>query len=124
MPVEVFDILVIGGGPAGVTAAMALAEHGYRIALLTKPCRLPALEGLGERTLNGLGFAGCRQALAQSGPEVIRQAHWNGAYFAGNRERLVERSAFDAALQEDAREAGIAVSRERVTGVQRQPTQW
>jgi flavin-dependent dehydrogenase len=54
------DVLVIGGGPAGATAAALLAERGYRVTLLEKahhprfhigesllPANLPLLERLG-----------------------------------------------------------------------------
>lgn len=54
------DVLVIGGGPAGSTAATLLAERGYRVTLLEKahhprfhigesllPANLPLLEKLG-----------------------------------------------------------------------------
>ncbi|MDR3390816.1 MAG: FAD-dependent oxidoreductase [Sulfuriferula sp.] len=54
------DVLVIGGGPAGATAAALLAERGYRVTLLEKarhprfhigesllPANLPLLEKLG-----------------------------------------------------------------------------
>ncbi len=54
------DVLVIGGGPAGSTAATLLAERGYRVILLEKahhprfhigesllPANLPLLEKLG-----------------------------------------------------------------------------
>lgn len=54
------DILVIGGGPAGATAAILLAEKGYRVTVLEKarhprfhigesllPANLPLLERLG-----------------------------------------------------------------------------
>src|SRR5487761_2555427 len=54
------DVLVIGGGPAGSTAAALLAGRGYRVTLLEKarhprfhigesllPAKLPLLEKLG-----------------------------------------------------------------------------
>ncbi len=54
------DILIIGGGPAGSTAASLLAEQGYRVVVLEKarhprfhigesllPANLPLLERLG-----------------------------------------------------------------------------
>ncbi|MBK5104460.1 MAG: FAD-dependent oxidoreductase, partial [Burkholderiales bacterium] len=54
------DVLVIGGGPAGSTAAALLAERGYRVTLLEKahhprfhigesllPANLPLFERLG-----------------------------------------------------------------------------
>ena len=56
------DVLVIGGGPAGSTAATLLAEKGYRVTLLEKahhprfhigesllPANLPLFEKLGVR---------------------------------------------------------------------------
>jgi len=55
-----FDVLVVGGGPAGSTAAGALAQLGYRVAVLEKarhprfhigesllPANLPLLERFG-----------------------------------------------------------------------------
>ena len=57
------DVLVIGGGPAGSTAAALLAERGYRVTLMEKahhprfhigesllPANLPLLEKLGVAT--------------------------------------------------------------------------
>ena len=54
------DVLVIGGGPAGSTAAALLGERGYRVTLLEKahhprfhigesllPANLPLLDKLG-----------------------------------------------------------------------------
>lgn len=59
-PAAVCDILVIGGGPAGSSAAILLAEKGYRVVVLEKarhprfhigesllPANLPLLERLG-----------------------------------------------------------------------------
>ena len=56
------DVLVIGGGPAGSTAATLLAEKGHRVTLLEKahhprfhigesllPANLPLFEKLGVR---------------------------------------------------------------------------
>ena len=56
------DVLVIGGGPAGTTAAALLAERGHRVTLLEKarhprfhigesllPANLPLLDKLGVR---------------------------------------------------------------------------
>jgi len=58
--VSACDVLVIGGGPAGATAAALLAERGYRVTLMEKahhprfhigesllPANLPLLEKLG-----------------------------------------------------------------------------
>lgn len=41
--VSPFDVAVLGGGPAGATAARMLAVWGHRIVMLTRPPRGPAL---------------------------------------------------------------------------------
>ncbi|MGO9514210.1 MAG: NAD(P)/FAD-dependent oxidoreductase [Steroidobacteraceae bacterium] len=59
-PARTCDILIIGGGPAGSTAAILLAEQGYRVVVLEKdhhprfhigesllPANLPLLQRLG-----------------------------------------------------------------------------
>ena len=77
------DILVIGGGPAGSTAAILLAERGYRVVVLEKarhprfhigesllPANLPLLERLGVAdAVRAIG-------MEKWGAEFI--SHWDG----------------------------------------------
>jgi flavin-dependent dehydrogenase len=119
-----YDVVVVGGGPAGVVTANRLARQGYRIALLAKPRRTPAVEGLSERALVGLRYAGCERALERIGPAVRRLACWNGERFSGNQEWLIERRAFDAALLEDARAAGVEIVAGRAGTVRRAAVRW
>jgi flavin-dependent dehydrogenase len=77
------DILVIGGGPAGSTAAILLAEKGYRVVVLEKarhprfhigesllPANLPLLERLGVADkVRAIG-------MEKWGAEFI--SHWDG----------------------------------------------
>lgn len=118
------DIAVVGGGPAGAVVARLLAGRGYRVVLLARRSAYPALEGLAERAAQGLRHAGCFRALATAGPEAGRAVHWNGEHSAINRERLLERSAFDAALLADAREAGVTVLDTRAGRVRRTASGW
>lgn len=104
-----FDILVLGGGPAGAAAAIGLARAGYRVAVVASPRPFDACEGLSERTVEGLRRAGCVTTAAQLGAPVLRHAAWNGVAAAANRETLVDRRAFDAALAEDMAAAGVSV---------------
>jgi flavin-dependent dehydrogenase len=82
-PVIACDILVIGGGPAGSTAAILLAEKGYRVVVLEKarhprfhigesllPANLPLFERLGVTDqVRAIG-------MEKWGAEFI--SHWDG----------------------------------------------
>ena len=41
----VFDVIVVGGGPAGATAANDLAERGLKVALLDRAGRIKPCGG-------------------------------------------------------------------------------
>src|SRR5271170_2439045 len=76
------DVVVIGGGPAGSTAATLLTQKGYRVALLEKdhhprfhigesllPANLPLFERLGvAEQVRAIG-------MHKRGAEFI---HWDG----------------------------------------------
>ena len=117
------DILVIGGGPAGCTAAMGLVGLGHRVRLITRR-RRPATEGLSERVLQALHTGGCSRALAAIGSAVRREASWNGDTTAANREWVVARDRFDAALLEDALAAGVEAVADHVTRIERHDGSW
>jgi flavin-dependent dehydrogenase len=82
-PTSTCDILVIGGGPGGSTAAILLAEKGYRVVVLEKarhprfhigesllPANLPLLERLGvAQKVRAIG-------MEKWGAEFI--SHWDG----------------------------------------------
>jgi geranylgeranyl reductase family protein len=111
------DVLVVGGGPAGATAARALALEGRRVRLLdrtrfprNKPCggaismralrRFPylpdALERIPTRRLSRLYLE------APSGNGITLTSHEPAAL-------MVRRIEFDALLLDLAREAGVEV---------------
>lgn len=118
-----FDILIAGGGVAGLTAARLLAGDGWRVALAGQP-RPAAWEGISPRVVEGLRRAGCAAAEAACATVVPRSAAWNGERHAANVECLVERAVFDAALWQDAAVAGATLIDGRVTAVERDGTGW
>jgi 2-polyprenyl-6-methoxyphenol hydroxylase-like FAD-dependent oxidoreductase len=119
---EHFDALVVGGGPAGATAAALLAGAGWRVALVEKECfprRKVCGEFISETTwplLQALGIGEELRALA--GPVVRRVGVFAGANEAtacvaatpgGSGGRALGRELLDARLLRRAGELGVRV---------------
>ena len=116
-----FEALVIGGGPAGSTAALALARSGWSVAVVEKatfPRRKVCGEYISATTwpvLRELGVAD--QLESHAGPPVRRVGFFTGdakveapmPRGGGEWGRAVGRDLLDAALLERAREAGAVV---------------
>lgn len=118
------EIVILGGGVAGVVAGIQLARAGRRPVLITSLRDASLLEGMSPRTEDGLRFAGCEHALGAAGPWVDRYSHWNGEKNQANGETLVDRKTLDAALVEDARETGVEVLIGRVESATRATGGW
>jgi menaquinone-9 beta-reductase len=106
---SIYDAIIVGGGPAGATSAVLLAEAGWRVAIVEK-ARFPRRKVCGEfisgttwPLLRQLGVAG--PLLEIAGPAVRRVAVYAG-------DAMI--SAGLACLPGDATDAGRALGREHL----------
>lgn len=76
---DIFDVIIIGGGAAGVSAALTCRNRGKSVAVISNPVETSALYKA-ERVTNYLGFDAAtgaelslrfREQLSQSGAELI-----------------------------------------------------
>lgn len=71
-----YDVIIIGAGPAGSTAAIKLAQSGHRVLMLEKS-RFPREKLCGEfispECLNIFDRLGVRQRMFQAGARIIRR---------------------------------------------------
>ncbi|MFI2652176.1 FAD-dependent oxidoreductase [Micromonospora fulviviridis] len=126
-----YDLIVVGGGPAGSTAATLVAMQGHRVLLLEKETfpRYQIGESLLPSTIHGIcRLLGVSDELARAGFPVKRGGTfrwgrnpepWTFAFaisprFAsgGATAYQVERMKFDQILLDNARRKGVTV-RER-----------
>lgn len=117
------DAVVIGGGPAGATAARLLASWGHRVALLTRPAPRPALaESLPPSCRKLFDRAGVRGAIDAAG--FLRSAG-NTVRWGGDSQRVerfadgefgyqVSRDVFDRVLLAECAAAGALVTQRAI----------
>ncbi|HEY3256143.1 MAG TPA: NAD(P)/FAD-dependent oxidoreductase [Polyangiaceae bacterium] len=122
---SVFDVIVIGGGPAGSAAATRLAQRGHRILLLEKeqfprfhigesmlPCSMPLLEQLGvmPRFLAADFLPKyAAEFVTADGSLKRRYAFRDGLVPGASSAYEVDRSEFDKILLDNAAEQGVDV---------------
>lgn len=119
---EEFDVVVVGGGPAGSTASNLLAQHGHRVVLIERdtfprfhigesllPCGLPIYDRLGvdlsKEHLRKAGAQFIDEATGQSAVYDFSDALPGGVPYAYQ----VERATFDDNLLRAAQRAGAIV---------------
>jgi geranylgeranyl reductase len=109
---DVFDVVVVGGGPCGATAAMELAAAGCKVALLDKPGRIKPCGGaVPPRLITDFNIpdeliearASCARMVSPAGAEVDMpievSTDANGAGSTAGYVGMVDREKFDEWLR-------------------------
>lgn len=107
-------IVVLGGGPAGAAVALGLRRLGHDVTVVGVPRAFDAIEGVSDRVVAGLRGVGIEAALAAIAEPSPRCATWAGQTTALNRERLVDRAAFDRLLWQELQDHGVECIAARV----------
>src|SRR5678809_1271789 len=122
-----YDVAIIGGGPAGSTAAILLAQAGRRVVVLERE-KFPRFhigESLLPYSMVAFDRLGIRDALEKSamdkrggevatacGTRAVKFHFVNGFRLKHTRAYQVERASFDKLLLDRAREVGAEVREE------------
>lgn len=107
-------IAVLGAGPAGVMAALGLHRLGYPVQVISQWRRFDAIEGVSARVMQALAQQGLTHTLSMAVPAAEREVHWGEAPVVRNREFLIDRPQFDAALRADLAAGGVPLREARV----------
>jgi geranylgeranyl reductase len=111
---ELFDAIVIGGGPAGATAACDLARRGHRVALLDRAGRIKPCGGaIPPKLVEEFEIPSSLLVARVTGARMISPASKRvDMPIEGGYVGMVDREHFDEWLRERARHAGCV----RLTG--------
>jgi len=124
-PIEHCDVAIIGGGPAGASAACRLIEHGYNVAVIEKahfprfhigesllPANLRLLEKLGVRDrIDAVSIRKRGVELVSEGDKAPAMLEFTGCWDKEMPYAFhVERAKFDDVLLRRAQEVGAQVN--------------
>lgn len=105
---EPFDVIVLGGGPSGATAACDLAQRGYRVALVDREGRIKPCGGaIPPKLLHEFGIPGDVLVTKVRGARIISpKQQVVGMPIEDGYVGMVDRADFDPWLRNRAERAG------------------
>ena len=105
---EIYDVVVVGGGPSGATAAAELARQGHAVALLDRAGRIKPCGGaIPPRLIEDYAIPdGLLVAKVTSARMVAPSARHVDIPIEGGFVGMVDRDVFDEWLRERAAAAG------------------
>ena len=112
---QLFDVVILGAGPAGALCAAELSKMKYKILLIDGGHSSTRIEGLSARAVRLLQSKQMFNALSVVSDSLPRNVIWGEQVSAENGEHLVVRPQFDQGLCADAQKAGTQLIKGRVT---------
>ena len=132
----VYDVIIVGGGPAGIGAALAAADAGAKVALVERDSRIGGTTVQAEVCDIGLFYAWRRQIIAGPAWEMVKKvvAEAGGSlpdFSKQEPDKWMEScvhvvpDVYSRVAEETLRDAGVILLMEyEVTSVERTPSGW
>ena len=121
---EIFDAIVVGGGPAGATAAQALAERKHKVLLIDKPGRIKPCGGaIPPRLVRDFDIPESKiVARANTARMVSPKGRIVDMPINGGSVAMVDREHFDEWLRQRAEQRGAQRLNGEYVGLERDET--
>jgi flavin-dependent dehydrogenase len=95
---QLFDVIILGAGPAGAAAAVGMAAKGFSTAVISRGA-CAGVQGLSARALVSLTEAALESFVTRASEPATRNVSWSGERSERGQEVLIDRAVFDGHLR-------------------------